>query len=890
MDEESPLIIGNPYSMNSFVIEDKQEDMQEGKQEDKPNVKDEDEGLHFKDIESEPKYARVNKNKDQNLKDIIQPLSPTKSNSGRFPSTLSSTPLEDVAETNSGESTPPSTNSSSQQQPINPIELPQFSNGAIQTMMSSCRRNALAPIIASFDEDDETESDSSCNENSLLVHQGDGIELNKCQILDSKGKELERESEGPIIPRLNSNNSALFFSDDPNSSLVSPLKQGLRHTSTTSFKRVRQKSNVSYSSNKYGQVLNPSNLDLEPEDAGKDQNKKGFDALESVVSALYCKIIIIFGLAFPMSEVISSNVPPGYYQLFYIYLFLGSLAYLIIIYVDLLRTRASIAVTRTKLMMKAKKCETENSLKRTISGSGETEEDDYNLSSSAAALSAINYKDGIPRPRVHYGSFYLRFGAVIFGIGSMIYSGIEIGMVFELNMANVSKCKNIFSIIRPILQMIFVFVQMYFIFLNQKMNIYKSKLMSRFGLMHMIATNICVWFNVLILETSHEILGHGPHHHTNGDGTQPTPISDDHSSNDSHHSNGGQHTQIPEAHYLTDEVPNSDYSKGMEFQLSHLVSMCQRENNIMSKLLSDSGPFLFPCTIEYSLICAAVLFVMWKNIAEEHEHYKFQRRRRKISAHLSVFNPEIRSNLPTAEEERSAHQYSVDCTHANTGLFTGIFVMVITIISLIVFFVLMSSPDPHLNEIAVTVASLTELSLYVLTILAVIMGMIQVRTLWYDTSRKMELDNLLLIVAQTGVFMYAAFCIIGSFFQLRDHLIAFLASMATLVQTTLQTVFILDCSCRFAYNPQQVKSKSGREVVTFLLVCNLAMWAINTLETNRADSHPIQVKFYGGEWAWPIITHVSMPLAIFYRFHSTVCLCEIWKKSFKYKPSNLAFV
>ena len=102
---------------------------------------------------------------------------------------------------------------------------------------------------------------------------------------------------------------------------------------------------------------------------------------------------------------------------------------------------------------------------------------------------------------------------------------------------------------------------------------------------------------------------------------------------------------------------------------------------------------------------------------------------------------------------------------------------------------------------------------------------------------------------------------------------AFLASLATLVQTTLQTVFILDASSRFAYTNEQVKKKPGREVVTFLLVCNLAMWAINTLETNRADSHPIQVEFYGGDWAWPIITHVSMPLAIFYRFHSTVCLC-----------------
>jgi hypothetical protein len=51
----------------------------------------------------------------------------------------------------------------------------------------------------------------------------------------------------------------------------------------------------------------------------------------------------------------------------------------------------------------------------------------------------------------------------------------------------------------------------------------------------------------------------------------------------------------------------------------------------------------------------------------------------------------------------------------------------------------------------------------------------------------------------------------------------------------------------------------------------------------------LQVKFYGGEWVWPIITHVSMPLAIFYRFHSTVCLCEIWKKSFKYKTAHNAY-
>ena len=28
-----------------------------------------------------------------------------------------------------------------------------------------------------------------------------------------------------------------------------------------------------------------------------------------------------------------------------------------------------------------------------------------------------------------------------------------------------------------------------------------------------------------------------------------------------------------------------------------------------------------------------------------------------------------------------------------------------------------------------------------------------------------------------------------------------------------------------------------------------------------------QVEFYGGSWAWPMISHISMPLAIFYRYH-----------------------
>ena len=39
-------------------------------------------------------------------------------------------------------------------------------------------------------------------------------------------------------------------------------------------------------------------------------------------------------------------------------------------------------------------------------------------------------------------------------------------------------------------------------------------------------------------------------------------------------------------------------------------------NFIMGDIVKYSGPYLFPFVIEYSLIAAAVLFAMWKNIGK----------------------------------------------------------------------------------------------------------------------------------------------------------------------------------------------------------------------------------------------------------------------------------
>jgi hypothetical protein len=52
---------------------------------------------------------------------------------------------------------------------------------------------------------------------------------------------------------------------------------------------------------------------------------------------------------------------------------------------------------------------------------------------------------------------------------------------------------------------------LYFIFnvfvcFQQQMRVTRHRVLAKFGLMHMIGTNLSVWLNVLVQETKHEIL------------------------------------------------------------------------------------------------------------------------------------------------------------------------------------------------------------------------------------------------------------------------------------------------------------------------------------------------------------------------------------------------
>ncbi|XP_055846549.1 proton channel OtopLc [Episyrphus balteatus] len=573
---------------------------------------------------------------------------------------------------------------------------------------------------------------------------------------------------------------------------------------------------------------------------------KAGDALATLFSALYGKLLVVMGIAFPMAEVISTYIPPSFYEVYYLYLYIGSMLFLFFMYATLLWGRPKIPLSI------GSPTKSSSSKKRTsTSASSESmDESDTESSNSTDSKPIPSTIPSARRPSLlaplgrqhHYGSFYLRMGAVAFGIGSMIYSGLEFGQYFELERD--TKCHNVMLALTPATRMAFIFIQMYFIFLNnEQIKVYRYKIIARFGLMHMIGTNLAVWLNVLIQETKHEILTfYNPENRT-------LRIAHRLGHRAQHNIDAMAHVRVP---------------RGLKGP--YQIFECRR-TNIIGTLVQDASPFLFPCTIEYSLICAAILYVMWRSISRPQAP------------------PIQRIEAVNSPCKRSPHHYSVDCARAHKGLFVGILILVLTIISLILFFVLISRPD--FVSLAVTEVTICELLIYGTATIATLVGMIQIRHLQYDAARSFQLDDILLVGAQTGSFLYNIFTVIAGHFTLRrDTILVLINALASIVQTACQTMFILDASRRQAVSPEHIRKKPGREIVTFMLVVNLAMWAISTLEKSRAESHPIQLNFYG-LWAWTIITHVSMPLAIFYRFHSTVCLCEIWKRAYKLKPTYM---
>ncbi|XP_033150215.1 proton channel OtopLc isoform X2 [Drosophila busckii] len=828
-----------------------------------------------------------------------------------------------------------------------------------------------------------------------------------------------------------------------------------------------------------------------------------------VTSLVYAILLIVVCIAYVISDVTTHRLPVLYYETFFTYLYGASILFLLYVFCFLLQESSCCngGVPKPKPPPKEKKSKKTKNADPADSKDAKGSKDSGKAGKGAAyqeaatdAEVAVTPKNVRKRKTTHsdltHGSFFLRVGAIAFGLGAMIYIGLEFGSFFEIPFD--SPCHHILIGVNPLLQMIFTFMQMYFIFMNARLNIHRFKVIARFGLMHVVATNICVWIRTLVKESLLEITIHhqklesdpgassiahsirqhalrhagtvlrthaGPNNEfevLDGEDVLPrsvyksdnvlsklvrntvdgiskslgmggvvsssttsttsttrapytTPGYQWHSttmarklkkfitsttaatstmgSSSSHIPTSSSSTSTSSTTTTTAAMPtftetssssftsespfnsmhrlfssaapsltpvdvaaptlpaaadgnafassatsflntlaaaastpstnanvqqasstesavnmmNNLLGRGMEnsFQtysdLSHdesngLITFDNLESldniypaalssnigtlnstacgriDIMGTIVYDSAPFLYPFIIEYSLIGAVVLYVMWKHIGRYPGRLNDEDLEHRLEVMLS------RRAVAMAQQARSGR---VDCVGSSKGLFFGLLLLVGALICLILFFVLVR--HQQFSLLAIYLADASHIILMGFAILAIIVGFIRVKNLKFRCEEQSNLNDILLRISAFGLFTYSVFSIIAGSLKVLESepslLVTTTGGMAVF-QVILQLLFIADVSRRRVHLPEHDRSKPGRQIVTFLLICNVAMFAIYTFEAQKVFANPVQLEFYGFV-PWSIIQRITLPLCIFHRFHSAVTLAEIWKTTYK---------
>ncbi|XP_054287534.1 proton channel OtopLc-like [Macrosteles quadrilineatus] len=537
-------------------------------------------------------------------------------------------------------------------------------------------------------------------------------------------------------------------------------------------------------------------------------------SLTGILSCVYAVFIVTLGVVIYVSDMVTGEAPLA--EVFSIYLVVVGLIYFVFLYGDIRRY-----LNRVK-----------------VQDRGSPSKDDLSLTvetqPSSVEWTSLPSADSYPPLPHHYcfsqgrhsGSFYLKIGAAGFCLGHLTHSGLLLAYQIaslQADPAAFYRCASVATLALDVLYPTYSFCQLFFIFKYSNVIINHCQELARFAMMHCIAASLCFWVWTILRET------------------------------------------LDSLHHVDPELPLTPYALPLNtYQITFLntsssVNKCRGPTQL-SEVFESFSPYLYPFTIEYSILVVGVLFMIWQNIGhcEKSEwcHPPPLSRGSGFVSNVVIY---------------------ADCHSSNKGLFAGLIVLAGAFLSIILFFVAMA--DRRYIDVGLQVNAATELTLLVLLTGGTTLAYHKITRLDVNRRPVSQLDDLLLFVCIPAFFLQA---ILGLTPAVRNsQYIPILTILLQVVQVLLQTPFIMDGLRRCSNSRSLRLEKPGRELVTFLIVCNVAMWITETFEIkSQSTSRDYRSQFYG-RVLWTMLSHLTLPLTMFYRFHSSVCLVDIWKSAYE---------
>ncbi|CAH0628945.1 unnamed protein product [Chrysodeixis includens] len=454
----------------------------------------------------------------------------------------------------------------------------------------------------------------------------------------------------------------------------------------------------------------------------------------------------------------------------------------------------------------------------------------------------------------HSGSFYLKMGAAGFALGHLVHSllllAVQIGQLMDENVDN-DECVKIMQVVLDVMLPAYCFLQLYFIFKYSNVIILKAQGLAHIAFMHLIGSSLCFWISAIVRETVLSLTLYASSRE-NGQGY----------SND------------------FDDHPVSNYALSIDerfINISNLYNPNCKNTAAISSIYENFSPYLYPFNVEFNILIVAIYYIIWSNIGncDNEENSSDTNSTSDDNYHLC--------KIPTANEDNDFTSNIViyaDCHASNRGLFLGLIVMVIITGMLIIGFVFSSVGDDSENfvEVGYFLNSVTRLGLHILLLFAAVIAWFQMRQLDINEHPISLLDDVLLFICLPAFFMETVFSLVATITY--TNIVKIIDFVVMVVQVLIQTPLIMDGLRRCSNTKKLRRKKPGREVLMFLLTANVAMWIFNTFSYKSPESLDERYEYYG-KVMWSILGHISLPLIMFYRFHSSVCFADIWDSAYK---------
>uniref|UniRef100_A0A8C5Q8I0 Otopetrin-2 n=1 Tax=Leptobrachium leishanense TaxID=445787 RepID=A0A8C5Q8I0_9ANUR len=471
------------------------------------------------------------------------------------------------------------------------------------------------------------------------------------------------------------------------------------------------------------------------------------------------------------------------------------------------------------------------------------------------------HKDSEMLKDTHAGPVWLRGGLALFGLCTVVLDILKIGKAVIL-----IHCTTPLKIVHPVIQIVFVVIQTYYLWVSSQDCVQIHKNRTRCGLMFTLGTNLTVWMAAVTEESLHQT--------------------------------------VQEEGPLTNETVNGTRSirAGGSYDCGCVTDLCSS--------FETGYYYLYPFNIEYCLFASALSYVMWKNVGRiVTDNVRHKLRTFKAQKHLVGLFGGI-AVLISGLGVFVVYEIEVNSPETKIHALTMFYIFNIVALSLmtigalaatVIYRLVKRDMDVHKNptrtlDVALLVmAALGQFFISYYSIVAVI------STAPGETIDTLNLVYSLLMIVQH--LLQNGFIVEGlhrkpvrkAHHKHRNSIFSLDKDLKEVYSNPAVTAPIdnnnsghdlinepgvihrgsIASSAVHVPVVADLKTKILKEIVLFLLLSNIIFWIMPAFGARPQFENGLELEFYGYPM-WIAIVNIGLPFGIFYRMHAVASLLEVY--------------